>query len=311
MKKALVFSCMIFFAQALFAQVNYNSVEISSQSEMNASGKEVIVQGDLLINGVDLENMDNLSTLVMVTGNLVIAQTALKNIQSLVNLNAIGGDLIIRGNHSLENLDGFQNLLHVGGDVIISNNKKLENVDGLNLLESLSGSLVVHKNQSLIDLEGLNNLKYVKGLLEITDNKMMSDCCTLASLVHFRKDNETIISGNLMTCSSKDQILESCTENLPAYQAEVGKQVQIATIDGQVSPNPTGGLFTISFETSYPQIIELSIFDLSGKSILNKVQNLDSGIHAFHLDGASWISGLYLIRIQTEEGVYNSRLIKE
>ena len=82
-----------------------------------------------------------------------------------------------------------------------------------------------------------------------------------------------------------------------------------------VHPNPFNPRTTISFSIGYPQNVELSIFDMTGKRIaLLADRSFQAGPHSIDwqgkdLHGRAAASGSYLLRMITDEGVQSEKMM--
>lgn len=87
------------------------------------------------------------------------------------------------------------------------------------------------------------------------------------------------------------------------YQSSVGVEEQ--TINNKISiyPNPTSNVLTIKNIDS--KIESISIFDLTGKIIETVVYNTNT------IDVRNLVNGIYFIQINTANGLYNTKFIKE
>ena len=92
-----------------------------------------IIEGDLIINGDDINDLSNLSCIKEVTGNVYIGDSLsipsndiLQTLDGLSGMMKIGGDLVICNNPALINLDGFSSLMEVGGDIQVKNCRVIE-----------------------------------------------------------------------------------------------------------------------------------------------------------------------------------------
>jgi hypothetical protein len=73
----------------------------------------------------------------------------------------------------------------------------------------------------------------------------------------------------------------------------------------QLFPNPSKGLSTISFSNEQNQSIAIDLIDLQGKKILNIVNRLvEVGNHDIELDVNNLQSGIYLVQVKTEKGMF-------
>ncbi len=74
-----------------------------------------------------------------------------------------------------------------------------------------------------------------------------------------------------------------------------------------VFPNPSRGIFNITFGNLYPNKIE--IYDISGKLILQK-NNLDVNNNQTNIDLSNASNGVYFVKIATENNTITKRIIK-
>lgn len=72
-----------------------------------------------------------------------------------------------------------------------------------------------------------------------------------------------------------------------------------------VFPNPSNGVFTIDLKSSTALIEKVSLTDISGKQMAITLDANNS------FDISSYNTGIYILNLQTSEGVLNKRLIKE
>jgi Zn-dependent metalloprotease len=78
-----------------------------------------------------------------------------------------------------------------------------------------------------------------------------------------------------------------------------------------VYPNPVIDLLSVNFFADKAQDIELQLLDLQGKVIQSKNEKASNGQNQFRLDLNTLPSGIYFIRIATEIGVYNNKIVKQ
>jgi hypothetical protein len=78
-----------------------------------------------------------------------------------------------------------------------------------------------------------------------------------------------------------------------------------------VYPNPVTDLLSVNFFADKAQDIELQLLDLQGKVIQSKNEKASNGQNQFRLDLNTLPSGIYFIRIATEIGVYNNKIVKQ
>jgi mannan endo-1,4-beta-mannosidase len=87
----------------------------------------------------------------------------------------------------------------------------------------------------------------------------------------------------------------------------------VATIktdnDVAIYPNPSTGIFTISFTTSTNENSIIEVMDITGKIVKTIIAN--AGIHSTQINLQDFPSGVYIARISNTTGVEMKKLIKE
>ncbi|MBN1971414.1 MAG: T9SS type A sorting domain-containing protein [Candidatus Delongbacteria bacterium] len=92
--------------------------------------------------------------------------------------------------------------------------------------------------------------------------------------------------------------------NLDAAIAEMpvsidDKQIETFSLF-QNYPNPFNPTTTIQFSLPSDAVVQISVFDISGKTIFEKNINSSSGLNSFDFDGSNLASGQYFYKIETE-----------
>ena len=174
------------------------------------------VEGEVIISGADITNLDGLNEVTRINGTLCIGGLAFPNYMhnpNLVTLTGLDhlvscGELRIIGNDSLTGIEGLNSLSSVDGNVHIGYwfgaNPYLKHLQGLNNLESIGGNLIIDRNFILGNLFGLESLVSVEGSLIIgtaygtvapMGNPLLMDLSALSSLSSI--GNECVIWSNL------------------------------------------------------------------------------------------------------------------
>lgn len=90
------------------------------------------------------------------------------------------------------------------------------------------------------------------------------------------------------------------------------ENISLGVNDFQVSPNPISDDFSLKFELTKQQLVELSLFNHTGQLIeVLKNERLSSGYHNFSLTGKGLPAGLYFLNLKTEEGSVALKIVKE
>jgi hypothetical protein len=232
MKKFIILLLFMAFIQgaALSQSCLPEGITFSTQEEIDNFQNNypgcTEIEGEVTINGLDINNLSGLSVLTAVGGNLIIIKNDL--LTSLAGLNAlttVGGYLEIgdvgdEGNLLLSSLNGLENLTSTGSGLTIRFNPSLTSFEGLNSLTSLGegGFLLIQVNDALTDITALSNLTLVGGPLRVEYNASLT---TLAGL-------ENIIPGSVTDLFiTANSLLTNCeVQSICAYLA-----------------NPTGTVF--------------------------------------------------------------------
>lgn len=75
-------------------------------------------------------------------------------------------------------------------------------------------------------------------------------------------------------------------------------------------PNPFRASCAVSFQLEQPSRVNLSLYDLSGRLVEVLLEgHVPSGLHTEHIDGSGLSSGVYLIRLSTEDGSITRRCV--
>lgn len=119
--------------------------------------------------------------------------------------------------------------------------------------------------------------------LQVTDN--VSGCTNSFSLGASFNPNYTCASG---------------TEDLAAMEATLN-----------IFPNPTSGLFWISYESLQPAAVDLLLFDALGRLVWQSRELMVSKFFQKEIDLSSVPAGLYFLKISTEDGSLSRRIVKQ
>jgi uncharacterized protein (TIGR02145 family) len=75
----------------------------------------------------------------------------------------------------------------------------------------------------------------------------------------------------------------------------------------EICPNPSAGDFTVEFEAVSRNSLYISLFDVSGKMVLQQKEYLPSGHHTFRLEGIH--RGVYFLKVDADNYQYSTKLI--
>jgi uncharacterized protein (TIGR02145 family) len=74
-----------------------------------------------------------------------------------------------------------------------------------------------------------------------------------------------------------------------------------------VYPNPAGDYANVSFYANASELVEIRIFDISGKLIEKQSKNVNQGANSFRLSGLR--QGMYIVSINSENYSHNANLV--
>jgi subtilisin family serine protease len=175
------------------------------------------IEGDVEIDGNNIENLNGLIVLTSIGGSLWIEDDeSLTSLNGLNNLTFIGGNLRIEVSHELINFTGLEGLTYIGGNFEIRDDFVLSDLTGLDNLASIGGYLsigpmplggsgppTINPNTTLTSLTGLNSLTSIGGDLNIYGNDALTNLVALENLTSIGGDLEIgnslyddLISGN-------------------------------------------------------------------------------------------------------------------
>jgi hypothetical protein len=83
------------------------------------------------------------------------------------------------------------------------------------------------------------------------------------------------------------------------------------TIKLQAMPNPTSAALQLSFELKKSSNVAISIMNLLGQTTSYNTYDLSNGAQQVNLDLSTLKNGIYIIQLQTPEGVAQLKVMKE
>jgi len=200
------------------------------------------IEGDVIIEGQNIINLNGLNVLTFIGGNLRIGRATsyysnpnLTSLSGLDNVTSIGGYLLIQGNFSLTSLTGLENINYVTGGLLIRNNHSLTDLSGLDNLDSIGGSLTMYYNNAMVSLSGLDNVTSIGGGISIGEYHYFGGVIGNRSLTSLSGlENLTTIGGSLGIYCNVNLTSLTALNNL----ASIGGGLEIGGNDSL--PNLTG-----------------------------------------------------------------------
>jgi hypothetical protein len=246
------------------------------------------IEGSVIIEGEDIENLNGLINLVSIGGSLIInGENGLTNFVELNNLTSIGEGLIITLNNSLNSLAGLGNLNYLGalimrnnggiinlvefnyltsieGDLWIESCPSLISVEGLDNLHSVGGKLVLSGLNNLSNLSGLLNLEGVGGLISISSNESLISIQELENLININGILEISNNDSLVSLSGLENINSDSISELRIYGNSILSTCEILSVCNYIS-NQNGDIYIYNNATGCNN--ETEVFDACYTSI--------------------------------------------
>lgn len=196
-KQILSVLLTVFFAAMIHAQNCLpEGITFSTQSQIDSFQVNypgcTIIEGNVVISGDDITNLNGLSVLTAVESDLGIdGNPLLSNLSGLHNVTQVGADFDIADNASLTDLTGLESLIYTGLDLSIEFNPNLLNLSGVENLKTIGAELVILENDKLSTLTGLENLSRIETAISINSNPVLASLEGLSAL-------DTLVGGLLI-----------------------------------------------------------------------------------------------------------------
>ena len=149
----------------------------------------------------------------VVEGDLIIEGAGIQNLDALSQLKQVKGDLRVRNNANLICLSGLDFIQDIFGDVIIENNDLLVDLNGLGRWRTgTSGALIqIKDNDNLVGLFGLENLLTNGMIADIQLNPKLTYCAvnTICLRVNMALSS---IQDNANDCNTIEEVENACQQ---------------------------------------------------------------------------------------------------
>jgi hypothetical protein len=286
------------------------------------------IEGDVLIQGDNITNLNGLNVLTSIGGDLGVSQNwSLYSLAGLDNVTSVGGNLVFYENLALTSLTGLDNMTSIGGNLWcfisaltslagldnvtsiggylgITNNPALTSLTGLDNVTSIGSFLVISQNNALTSLTGLDNIDATSiDSLFIYDNTSLSDCDVQSICDYLVAPNGTIeIHDNAPGCNSPEEVDSAC---IYVSVRELSTEIQ-----GEVYPNPILTSAVLEYELKEPAIVTLTVSNHLGQQIETLVNShQQQGKHQAVWNAEGLPPGIYFYRLQAGEQSASGKMI--
>ncbi|MCG8331460.1 MAG: T9SS type A sorting domain-containing protein [Chitinophagales bacterium] len=208
---------------------------------------------------------------------------------------------IALSNNAINHLSGYQFALDYDENALL-----LEGIEA----GALSGLTDAHFG--VFEKEGIITTSWVKEqALSISDNAELF-------YLHFQALEDAKLSSLLKLADSKtkaeayDATLETSNVTLAFLPTTESESTAIGFALYQNQPNPFNTSTLIPFELEEKGWAKLSIYDIAGRTLLNREGQFDAGYHEWEI-GASELAtkGLLFYRLETNQGTATLRMVVE
>ena len=202
------------------------------------------LEGNVLILGNDIENLNGLNSISSIGGALTIGDNSqninplLYSLSGLDSLSYIGGSLEIIRNSSLDNLSGLDNLDSIGENLKIFRNSYLKTLSGLGNLEYIGNDLSIVQS-GLNSLMNLSSLNSISGGIDIQSNDSLINLMGLESLNSINTDLNINWNKSLTSLKGLDNIDPNSISNLSLHDNSLLSECEVQSICAYLA-NPNG-----------------------------------------------------------------------
>jgi len=125
------------------------------------------------------------------------------------------------------------------------------------------------------------------------------------------------LPGTYTICAYVSDTSFNCADTVCKNVQLIGGNVRILGLENEKSieienyfPNPVSDQLNVNLNSNIEQNINIQLLDFTGKLMISTNQNVSSGSNVIQLNTESLINGIYLIKVQTKEGVVSRKIVK-
>ncbi len=302
------------------------------------------LQGNVIINGYDITNLNGLFEITSVEDHLSISScNNLTNLIGLENLYSVGKTFNIYYNNQLESTTGLVSLSLIGNSLSIKSNDNLVGISSFNQLFFIGRDLIIEGNDPLESIEAFTSLTNIGRHFSFIRNHMVTDFSEFSNLESIGGDIKISINNSLESLTGLDNIDPNSIEDLSISYNESLNDCDVESIcaylvspsgDVNISNNRVGCSSILQIldacSVGTTEIVSDQIFTIYPNPAFNEffiTSNKDQNItqvniynsfgqkvlikssNTNNLDISELVHGIYIVEIMSSNQIYRNKLI--
>ena len=249
----------------------------------------------LSIGGNALSNLDLLSTITNAPDNLFISCPNITNVLGLSNMQGELEILLIQNNSLITNFTGLEGITGIKQELRIINNNSLQSFSGIENVQNSNVTVpsllaLITNNPQLTDISSISNIEINSLSFILLENNPLLATCSNTLICNAIDLGNIGLNSNASGCNTIPEVEKECVLN--SSQNNLLEEVVIY-------PNPVTNTLILNYPN---ENIEASIFSFNGKLILKSSSKL--------IDVSNLSSGIYFLKLESEEAISISKFIK-
>ncbi len=209
-----IISTFVIVAQPCSVSGNFQSQsQIDSFNSLNPGC--TIIQGDLVISGSDITNIDSLYNITEITGGLRVQYTRLKELKGLSEVKSLRY-ISLRSNDSLFNISSFDSLVTIKDSLKVVDCPALASISVFPNLRSVDYIEIKGRTDKLKEITGFDSLKYINNAFVMENNfgveviSGFQNVCPVNFVLSKNRNLKTFngFNGYIQWCSDTTSVLQ-------------------------------------------------------------------------------------------------------
>lgn len=212
--KIIILSAFIVKAQPCIGSTHFqNQSQIDSFNLLNTEC--TIIQGDLILSGSDITNIDSLYNIIEITGGLRIQNTRLKELKGLSKVKSLRY-ISLRSNDSLSNISNFDSLVTIKDSLKVVDCPALASISVFPILRTVDYIEIKGRTDKLKEIIGFDSLRFINNAFVMENNfgveviSGFQNVCPVNFVLSENRNLKTVIgfNGFIQFCSDTTSVLQ-------------------------------------------------------------------------------------------------------